>query len=97
MKNKGLLVTLGAVAASMEGIFHKPLKEQKNSTEPQKPRGKSKGGRKGRGFLQGLPRVAAGGTALGNGAWKVKGVNLYKLAAPNWHSENKRTKPRKVK
>lgn len=73
---------LVTLAAAMRGLIYSGGEKKKTDVQPGKKHGKSKGGGKRQGFLKGLPKVAA------------KQTPDY---LENWHRQNKRTKPRKVK
>lgn len=80
--------------AFMLGMFSGMAASQERKAQqgraqlPGTRKGKSKGGRKGRGFLTGLPHKSARGTALGAAMIQYKdtdryGVERFKYARPN--------------
>jgi hypothetical protein len=67
MKPRSMFVMMAAMAASLKSFFTGKKEFSSNKTQPPEKRtGKSKGGRKAVGLINGLPRKSAKGTALGN-------------------------------
>lgn len=97
MKPRSMFVLINTMAARFKSFLFGKKEFSRNEVQPPKRRtGKSKGGRKATGLIQGLPRKSARGTALGNWLSFEAFTRKYHPISdsrpemePNWHRENR--------
>jgi len=97
MKPRSMFVMMAAMAASLKNFFYGKQEAQHSASQPPPKRvGKSKGGRKAIGLINGMPRLSARGTALGSWLKLDSFDRKYHPTSdqrppmePNWHRSNR--------